>query len=142
MKYLSFLVIPILICFSSCSDKVEPDITADIVGVYKEYERGSGYEVELTWLITKASNTKVRITISEHSKIYGGEEKTNNEVLDNVQLIDNRTISFDQEGVQDGVKYKVQGTGLLSGKNLVVSIKSSNLSTKEEYSVNYNLTKQ
>lgn len=145
MKYLSFLLVSILIFVSSCSDKVEPDITGDIVGIYKQVEDLREYNVTTTWLISKLSSSKIKVVLTTEFQAYQGYSggyQSYTVIIDDVSMIDRSTISIDQDVKMNGDKYRLKGTGILSGKKLTVSLVALDLETNEEESSIYNLTKQ
>lgn len=130
MKNCLLLCLSFLFLFSSCKDKVEPDITNDIVGTYKNQENSPNGDQEIVVQLNKKTNSTIQLSYNQTITFKG--EYAENEpieyhfILDDIRLTDSKNFSFDKKttvtnSYTSGTA-NLKGTGVISGNALDLAV--------------------
>ncbi len=85
---------------------------------------------------------KITSTYQVESKIEFYESFESVDIIDKIELTDNRTMSLKMTQTDEDGEYSVDGTGVITGKKLSVVGKSIHKKTGEVQTINETLTKQ
>lgn len=146
MKRISIFFLLTSLFFTSCSkDEPSPDLTTDFIGTWKSEVYEDQYAKAWSiWNITKVSNNAVKITSTYQveSKIEFYDSFESVDIIDKIELTDNRTMSLKMTQTDEDGEYSVDGTGVITGKQLSIVGKSTHKKTGEVQTINETLTKQ